>query len=353
MFITMQKSLTKTVDKQPSAPIHFVLAALAGVVKAGGDIEPLLLGANIPPSLINEPQARVSSRQFSQLVQRVTELLQDEFLGLVDRKTPLGTFELMAFSVIHCSNLHEGILRANRFYSLMVGSPNFELEIEDDKAYLSLISFSFSHPSMRFLVEALFTAVHRFICWLVDKKVVIQSASFNYPAPSHQQEYPLLFGKKIHFDSDRNALCFDKKYLLMPIMQNQKTLSEFMRHAPYGFLLPPQFAESVTRRIRHELINVGAIEFPTLDVLSETLHTTTSTLSRRLREESTSYQKIKDAIRRDMAIHYLTTSTLAISEISELLGYQDVSIFHRAFKKWTGVTPGAYRLSPASDDLDE
>jgi len=188
----MQKTLTKTVDKQPSAPIHFVLAALAGVVRSGGDIEPLLLRANIPPSLINEPQARVSSRQFSLLVQLVTELLQDEFLGLANRHTPLGTFELMAFSAIHCSNLHEAIVRANRFYSLMVGAPNFEIEIVDDKAYLKLVSFSFSHQSMRFLVEALFTAVHRFICWLIDKKVVIESASFNYPALSHQQEYPLL-----------------------------------------------------------------------------------------------------------------------------------------------------------------
>jgi len=330
-----------------------VLAALSGVVKAGGDIRPLLAEANIPFSLINEPKARVSSRQFSLLVHKVTEQLEDEFLGLTDNRAPLGTFELMAFGAIHCVNLQEAIVRACRFYTLMIGSPNFELDVTNDKAYLVLALPTDSLQAHQFVVEAVFTAVHRFICWLVDKKVEIHEAGFHYPAPLHEQEYPLLFGKEIKFSRSQSYLCFDKGYLSMPIMQNQKTLNEFMRYAPYGFLLPPQFSESVTRRIRHELVSVERVTFPTLDVLSDTLHTTPSTLSRRLREENTSYQQIKDAIRRDIAIHHLTTSTIPISEISELLGYQDVSIFHRAFKKWAGVTPGAYRLSPTRDDLNE
>ena len=330
-----------------------MLAALSGVVKAGGDIRPLLVEANIPLKLINQSKTRVSSRQFSLLVHKVTEKLQDEFLGLTDKSAPLGTFELMAFGAIHCGSLQEAILRANRFYTLMIGAPNFNLDVRGDKAYLALETPADSLQTHQFVVEAVFTAVHRFICWLVDKKVEIHEAGFHYPAPMHEQEYPLLFGKDIKFSCGHSYLCFDKEYLSMPIMQNQKTLSEFMRYAPYGFLLPPQFAESVTRRIRHELISVERVTFPTLDVLSDTLHTTPSTLSRRLREENTSYQQIKDAIRRDLAIHHLTTSTIPISEISELLGYQDVSIFHRAFKKWSGVTPGAYRLSPSGDDLNE
>jgi len=342
----ISKRMFVSVDQQPSAPIHFVLAALSGVVKTGGDIRPLLDEANIPLNLINEPKTRVSSRQFSQLVHKVTEQLEDEFLGLTDKKAPLGTFELMAFGAIHCSNLQEAMIRACRFYTLMVGSPNFELNVRNDKAYLTLAVSTEVRQTHQFVVEAVFTAVHRFICWLVDKKVEIHEAGFHYPAPIHEQEYPLLFGKEIRFSCAQSYLCFDKEYLSMSIMQNQKTLSDFMRYAPYGFLLPPQFAESVTRRIRHELINVERVSFPTLDVLSDKLHTTPSTLSRRLREENTSYQQIKDAIRRDIAIHHLTTSTIPISEISELLGYQDVSIFHRAFKKWSGVTPGAYRLSP-------
>ena len=66
--------------------------------------------------------------------------------------------------------------------------------------------------------------------------------------------------------------------------------------------------------------------------------------ARRLESEGTSYQGIKDQLRRDAAIHHLCNSTLGIAEISGLLGFQEPSAFHRAFKKWTGAQPGEYRI---------
>lgn len=359
------KLLDKLLDKQPTAPIHFILAALSGYRVEKGDIFRVLSSANIAPNLINEPHARVTSRQFSKLVQLVAEELQDEFLGLSGHKAPQGTFELMAFGVIHCQNLKAAIDRSCHFYSTLIGGPLFELRVleksksenksennaSSNNASLVLLKESIAEVSSPFIVEALFTAMHRFICWLVDKKVEIAHATFSYPAPAHKKEYPPLFGESISFSEEVCSLSFKQDYLLMPVVQNQKSLAEFMQFAPYGFLLPPQFEQSISRRIRHELMNVGDLTFPTLDSLSAMLHTTPSTLSRRLREENTTYQQIKDGVRRDMAIHYLTTSAKSISEISMLLGYQDVSIFHRAFKKWAGVTPGAYRLSPETEGL--
>ena len=56
-----------------------------------------------------------------------------------------------------------------------------------------------------------------------------------------------------------------------------------------------------------------------------------------------SYQQLKNDIRRDMAIDLLTQSTDSLQDISDQLNFQDVSAFHRAFKKWVGVSPGAYR----------
>ena len=66
------------------------------------------------------------------------------------------------------------------------------------------------------------------------------------------------------------------------------------------------------------------------------------TLRRHLREEGTSFQELKDHLRRDLAIYQLG-SDLPIQRIAERLGFSEPSAFHRAFKKWTGLTPGAYR----------
>jgi AraC-like DNA-binding protein len=68
-----------------------------------------------------------------------------------------------------------------------------------------------------------------------------------------------------------------------------------------------------------------------------------STLQRRLREEGTSYQPVLDATRRDMAIRYLTKTTLRADEIARVLAYRDANSFSRSFRRWTGQAPVAYR----------
>ena len=72
-----------------------------------------------------------------------------------------------------------------------------------------------------------------------------------------------------------------------------------------------------------------------------------TTLRRRLEAEGTSYQGIKDELRRDAAIHHLCHSSLSIADIGSLLGFQEPSAFHRAFKKWSSVQPGEYRTRQA------
>lgn len=66
-------------------------------------------------------------------------------------------------------------------------------------------------------------------------------------------------------------------------------------------------------------------------------------MHRRLKYEGVSYQQLKNDIRRDIAIEYLTHTDLSLQDISEQIDFHDASAFHRAFKKWTGVSPGTYR----------
>jgi AraC-like DNA-binding protein len=79
--------------------------------------------------------------------------------------------------------------------------------------------------------------------------------------------------------------------------------------------------------------------------LAKQLHTTASTLRRRLDEEGQPYQSIKDELRRDLAINYLSRSRDSVMDVAIALGFADPSAFHRAFKKWTGANPGEYRQS--------
>src|SRR6056297_3122452 len=72
-----------------------------------------------------------------------------------------------------------------------------------------------------------------------------------------------------------------------------------------------------------------------------------STLQRRLRDEVTTYQAVLDATRRDMAIRYLTKTTLRVEEIASVLAYRDANSFSRSFRRWTGQAPVAFRQAMA------
>ena len=88
-----------------------------------------------------------------------------------------------------------------------------------------------------------------------------------------------------------------------------------------------------------ELDQTGAL----IQQVAEACHMSVRTLSRRLATEGTSFQAIKDEVRRDFAIQQLTGSSVLLSVLASQLGFEDLASFNRAFRKWTGSTPGSYR----------
>ncbi|WMR51444.1 helix-turn-helix transcriptional regulator, partial [Pseudomonas aeruginosa] len=135
---------------------------------------------------------------------------------------------------------------------------------------------------------------------------------------------------------------FAARYLGMPLLQDERTLKQFLQHSPADLLARPDGGDSLTSQIRR-LLGRDCRRWPDLDQVARQLHMSSQTLRRHLREEGGSFQQLKDHLRRDLAIYHLGRDELSIQDIAEQLGFSEPSAFHRAFKKWTGLTPGAYR----------
>jgi AraC-like DNA-binding protein len=82
-----------------------------------------------------------------------------------------------------------------------------------------------------------------------------------------------------------------------------------------------------------------------LAAIAAKLHMSARSLQRRLQSEGTSFAEVLSDMRRDMALRYLRDPRIYIGEVAFLLGFLDVTAFHRAFKRWTGSTPAEYRRS--------
>ncbi len=324
---------------------HFVRAALGGALRHGVDCTSLLRAAGIQPAVLDEPRARVAPEQFARLMQVLWEALDDEYMGFGRQPSKRGTFAMMCHAIIHCRSLEKALVRGTLFYGLFPDSPRIQLEREGDFAVLTVDDTLLRDPD-HFLVESLLVIWHRLGSWLIGQRIRLEEVTFSYAKPAHAAEYELLFPTSRHFETPRISLRFHSRYLAMPLLQDERTLKHFLEHSPADLLARPDGGDSLTSQIRR-LLGRDCRTWPDLEAVAQHLHISPQTLRRHLREEGSSFQELKDHLRRDLAIYHLGRDELSIQDIAEQLGFSEPSAFHRAFKKWTGLTPGAYRAQEA------
>ena len=331
-----------------SVAIHHVRAALRGAERHGLDITALLEQAAVPPELLDVPLARVSPQQFARLTKAVWQALDDEFQGLGPHPLKVGTFAMMCHGVVHCSpDLRTAINRSSTFYGLFPGGPRFQLEegtaeLEQQVAALVFDLTAFDDPD-HYLAESATVVAHRFAGWLIRRRIALTRVEFSHPAPPHVLEYDLLYGAPCTFRAPRTALVFDRTLLELPVLQDELGLRAFLRRAPGDVLARLDYGSTAAAQVRRLLGQSLPDRMPDPEDIAARLAVSAQTLRRRLAAEGTSFQRIRDQLRRDEAIAALATGTVSIEDISRRLGFSEPSAFHRAFKRWTGSAPRSYQ----------
>lgn len=328
--------------QKDTVSIYFVQAALRHLKPAGR--ETVLRTAGIAPELLSSPQTRVPAAAFAAVWLSVARLLDDEFFGLDRRRMKVGSFALLCHAVLASENLGQAIRGILRGFAIFLDDVGATLQVEDDQAAIRVTNRIADPDDRRFATETFLVMVHGLMCWLAGKRITLSRAEFAGERPSYAQEYALLFSGRLQFDASAAAVYFDARLLEAPVVQNAATLKTFLRNAPQSVFLKYKNTHSWTARLRHRLRgSIGSSDWPLLKALAQEFNITPTTLRRRLIAEGTSYQTIKDELRRDAAIHYLCNTRLSVGDISDLLCFKDVSAFRRAFKHWAGVQPSHYR----------
>jgi len=323
--------------------ICFVAAALESVRARHMDADRLLTQVGLSPSLLLVPQARVSAKHYGELWRLVALSLDDEFFGQDSRRMKAGSFAMLVHSVVGCRNLGQALDRSLRFYGLILDDIGGTLSRDGKEARIVLRERVPNAAPRIFGQEVLLMLLHGVACWLVGRRIPILRAEFAYPEPAHSAEYRLMYCTDLSYGKAHTGIVFASEYLNLPIVQNERSVKEFLRTAPESILVKYKNGSSLSARIRRRLRQLLPGEVPDFDQLASELHMTTTTMRRRLHEEGASYQGIKDQLRRDLAISYLSHSDRSVMDIAMELGFSERSAFHRAFRKWTGASPGEFR----------
>ena len=296
--------------------------------------------------------SHVSADEYNRLYQGIIWLLQDECFGLhLKGKVPSGTFRMMCLCIIHCKDLASAIQRVEeftRFCRNLSGMPPLHhtpLCFLDDGSVINHLPDTDSDVSQQSIV-ALAASMHmwrKFCAWLIGKPLPLIEVHLTASSIEKAEILQSVFNCPIVYSQASNGFRFKQSYLQSPIIHNEDSLNEFLKKAPYQLSVSHFDESSIQTRIHAIIGNDFSKDFPTIEQVSEQLNMSVRTLRRRLTDEGTSYQQFKDQIRLEAAKTYLKRPGLKINAVAALMGFDEPSAFHRAFKKWTGQTPGEYR----------
>jgi AraC-like DNA-binding protein len=326
--------------------MHFVDAATARLDR--GARERVMRVAGIPQTLLAAPHSRVTAQAFSALWLAVARELDDEFFGLDSRRMKVGSFALLCHAVLGSANVDRAVKHVLRGFSVLLDDIRGDLSLQDREAVITIANRIEDPAARRFADETFLVMVHGLACWLAGRRIPLLSAEFAYPRPDHAGEYAAMYSQRLGFDAPRTAIRFDARLLGLPVVQRPETLKVFLRTAPQSVFLKYKNEGSMTARLRRRLRRcIGQDEWPVLQSVASEFNMSPTTLRRRLEAELTSYQAVKDDVRRDAAIHDLCSTGLSVADIGARVGFQESSAFRRAFKTWSGVRPGEYRRRQA------
>jgi len=328
--------------KLSTVPVYYVAMIVDSLVEQGLDRNALLSKLNCPPDLLLEKRARIPSTVFAQFTGYLATKLQDESIGLLANPTKMGTFALLCQACINCDTLGHFLRRLCKSMDIANDSVHLALSNNSQLATYSIKCDVINHRAEHTLLMMFLAISHRLSSWAIDQNIVLHDVNILGAEPFFARDYNMLFMSRVNFEQKENSIRFNTQYLNAKIMPDELALREFLNESALPLMSEIELDSSLTSQISHQIRADVAGNFPSFIEVAKALNYTSATLRRRLRKEGSTYQDIKDSVRRDTAIHYLNQKNMTLEEVAAKSGFSEPTSFFRAFKRWTGTSPRVY-----------
>ncbi|MGQ3671449.1 AraC family transcriptional regulator [Xanthobacter sp. TB0136] len=323
-------------------PIAFVQAISKGYARYGRCFDMALKAARIEPALLEDNSARVTAEQFEALSSHAMQELDDEALGWFGRPMRWGSLGLLCRASISAPSLDVALKRWTRCHGLLVDDVRLSLGVRAGVASIMIEERADTGDFREFCLVSVLRAVHGFACWLVDSRIPLSDLWFPFSPPAHVDAYRAMFPGEARFGAEGAGFSFSADYLALPPLRDETATRAMLQKALGLMVLQYRRDRLLVERVRLLLKArmTGASHLMTAEELAEMLHVSRRTLHRQLHEEGASLQQIKDDIRRERAMELLRRNNRPLKQVAHLVGFRNEKSFMRAFKTWTGHTPG-------------
>lgn len=303
----------------------------------------LLVHAGLPADLFARDDGWLTPDEYFRLWHGMEAALGPQALPVaVGRAVSVESFDPAMFASLCSPNLQVALVRLAEFKRL-IGPMELTVDVRESRTDIRVDCYGYERPLPRSLGASEFTFLTQ-LARLATRHQVCPLSVELVTLPADPRACEQFLGCRLR-RGDANRMSFSAADAARPFLTENAGMWQVFEPALRQRLSRLERGASIRERVRVALLDMLPAGRSALDDVAGRLAMSRRSLQRHLADESVSFQDVLDDTRRDLAHHYLVQSPISTGEISFLLGFRDANSFLRAFKNWTGSTPGAFRKS--------
>ncbi|RJQ81981.1 AraC family transcriptional regulator [Pseudonocardiaceae bacterium YIM PH 21723] len=326
-------------------PHSFVMALIEMAYQNNLDFDAVLVRSGISPMDLVEGDMRVTEDQAIRIYNAAREVTGDDLIGFGVAPVPLGTLRLICYAISSVTTVQGAVDRISDFLRCIPGIPDIRVEAKGRHVYA--YSSVMPDPGPLHIKTVVTAAVlNRVTSWAIGRPAPLIEAVLPFAEPENVDDITLLLGDRVRFDPEATELIMVVPASLLEarIEWDERAILDYLDSAPARLLSP--FKEEAVLAVRVRRLVEKDLEQERLSSAEEmaaALLISTPTLRRRLRSEGTSLREIRDDVMAKQAAEALRSTGDSVESIAKRLGFSETSAFTRAFRRWTGCSPAAFR----------
>jgi AraC-like DNA-binding protein len=327
--------------ERDTVPASYALNLLRLVARWQVSAADLLAGTSLFEARLEEPSARIPLATMNALTVRAKELTGEPGLGFyLGMEKRISMYGYLGFAMMSAATVRECLELAVQFTATLTSAVTLRLEVEGDAASL-VIEQQVDMGGADDVANLSLVVGLSHLGIALTGRTVAGSAEFEMPEPAYYPRFAHLL-PRARFGQASTRVVFDAAMLDVPLATADRAAMRLARAEVERAFAALDFDSNIAGLVRRSL---RAGSRGGLDGIAADLGLSPRTLSRRLAEQGLSFSDLVDGELRDQALALLARPTVSLGEVTERLGYSTVPNFVRAFRRWTGTTPGAYRRS--------
>src|SRR5215208_1828868 len=307
------------------------------------DVDTFLISLGVDPARVKAPDAPVPIETYLLLQEEAAVFVNDLYFGLhLGEFAKAGSWSILGYMMMNCRNVGEAFEKSVRYGRIIGNLIEARLKKKAGKSKVTFFTAAHAPEMSRHCFDTVFSSSVCRLRSFTGVNIRPREVMFRYPEPGARSEYERIFQCPLLFGQQENSFTIDTRVLNTPILMANPDLLEYFEKYAQDFLAGMDNRNEYTRVVTRILLACLDDEALSIEKVAGEMAISVRTLQKRLEQEGVIFSDLLKDVRQRLAQKYLREN-YSVEQITYLLGFSEPSVFRKAFKKWSGVTPREYR----------